>query len=562
MTRETEEELLLHTVLIAASGIVGIADTEIVAPPGWNKTQEGANAVFTPTDLQSGETYRVVIFPPRPTGGKPLPDWLTEFARADGAGSAPKLEKNNPDSVVVSRTSTGADGAVQARLYTAGGKNGNVHVVRLTMSLATKVFPRYKEATNRIIRDAVTGGQTSAVASSSTSPKATPGETTIGGKLEPGLYVGKQYTVSGSERELRREMRLYIYPNGEYRVNDGNDKDFNYNTGTIRYDAKSGKLNIDSSFNLANSRTSPDQDFCIFGSRKDGTRVIYAEDYRGYGTVKTTLIYAGATKRPAPTAEKVAKASADAEAKRYKFVTAPGKGVQAGQIAAIIHEYDVELYSMGASGMGTNITDEAYLLLKDGTVHKGLPAPVDMLDVPTSRQKEPKKWGRWRQNGGKYQVSFGGGPYKKLDATRVIPAKPGERLAGRFGTGSSSASLMGSSYSLWGVTFTRDGRFKKDNRGGSGNSIFMQTGGQPAINSTYDDNGSVTSASGADFTVMSKNRKNPNGDREGTYSVEGYTMVLRYDNGSVARMPFFYTMANKSTIWFEGNQLAFDDGKD
>ncbi|MBC8137772.1 MAG: hypothetical protein H8F28_17975 [Fibrella sp.] len=552
--------MLYTTLIVAAIGVAGIIDTEVAAPAGWDRSQDGANVVYTPTDLQSGETYRVTVYPSRPTGGKPVSEWLLTVAKADGEGSVPKLEKNTPESVVVSRAFTGADGVLQAHLYTAGGGGGgSARVVRVTMSLATKVFPRYKEETNRIVREAVTGGKTATASSSSTATAKTgTGKATVGGKLEPGVYVGKQFR----EKELVRTMRVYLYPNGEYRVSDGNDKDFNYNTGTYQYDAKTGRLSIASKFELENSRIAMDTDFCFFARTKEGTPMIYAENDHGFSTYRTTLIYAGTTKRPSPNAEKVAKVRAEAEAKRYKFVTAPGKGVQPGQIAAIVHEYDVELYSMGASGMGTNVTDEAYLVLKDGTVHKGLPAPPDMLDVRESRQKEPKAWGRWRQSGGTYQVSFGGSPYKKLDAERVIPAKPGERLAGRFGTGSSSASLMGSSYSLWGVTFTRDGRFKKDNRGGSGNSIFMQQGGQPAINSTYDENGSVTSATGADFTVMSKNKKNPNGDREGTYSVEGYTMILRYDNGTVARMPFFYTMANKSTIWFEGNQLAFDDGKD
>lgn len=545
-------------IIVAAVGITGIADTEITTPAGWNRTQEGDTVVYTPPDLHPGETYRVTVYPFHPTSGKTLSEWLLDFAKADGIGSTPKLEKTNSNLVVVSRSFTGTDGVLQAHLYTAGGSNGSARVVRVTMSLATKVFPRYKEATNRIVRDAIVSTPTGTVASSSTpSVKAGAGKTVIGGKLEPGLYVGKQFR----EKELVRTMRAYLYPNGEYRITDGNDKDFKYNTGTIKYDAKSGRLSIDSSFELENSPIHPETDFCFFARTKEGTPIIYAENDHGFSTYRTTLVYAGATKRPSPNAEKVAKQRAEAEAKRYKFVTAPGKGVQPGQIAAILHEYDVQLYSAGVSGMGTNTTDEAYLLLKDGTVHKGLPVPPDMLNVSLSRQKEPKTWGRWRQSGNKYQVSWAGGPYQKLDAERVIPARPGERLAGRFGTGSSSASIGGSSYRLWGVTFTKEGRFQKDNRGGSGNSTFMQQGGQAAINSTYDDNGSVTSATGGDFTVMGKNKRNPNGDREGTYSIEGYTMILRYDNGSVARMPFFYTMADKSAIWFEGNQLAFDDGK-
>jgi len=58
---------------------------------------------------------------------------------------------------------------------------------------------------------------------------------------------------------------------------------------------------------------------------------------------------------------------------------------------------------------------------------------------------------------------------------------------------------MGSSYALWGVTFTKDGRFRKDGRGGSSNGAFLQSGGQAAINTAYDDNCSYTSATGGQF---------------------------------------------------------------
>ncbi len=549
---------MLNAILIVATATAGIVDIEIGAPTGWSKTREGDTVVYTPGDLQSGETYRVTVYPARPIEGKAVADWLVDFAKADSSGSAPKVEKNTAETVVVSRAFNGPDGSTQAYLYTASGTGDPVRVVRVTMSLTTKVFPRYKEATNLLVREAV-GKSGGATASARTSPvKGGTGKMMIGGKLEPGMYVGKQY----SGKELRTTMRVYIYPNGEYRVTDGNDKDFRYNTGTYQYDPKTGRLSIDRSFDLENSRIAMDTDFCFFARMKNGTPMIYAENDHGFSTYRTTLIYAGAPKRPSPNAEKVAKQRADAEAARYKFVTAPGKGVQPGQIAAIAHEYEVQMYSAGASGMGTNTTDEAYLLLKDGTVHKGLPVPPDMLDVALSRQKEPKTWGRWRQVGKGYQVSWAGGPYLKLNADSVIPARPGEQLAGRFGTGSSSASLAGSSYRLWGVTFTKSGRFKKDNRGGSGNSTFMQQGGAPSINSSYDDKGSVTSATGGDFTVMSKNKKNPDGDREGTYSISGYTMTLHYDNGTVARMPFFYTLPDKSAIWFEGNQLALGSGKD
>jgi hypothetical protein len=121
---------------------------------------------------------------------------------------------------------------------------------------------------------------------------------------------------------------------------------------------------------------------------------------------------------------------------------------------------------------------------------------------------------------------------------------------------------MGSSYRLWGVTFGKDGRFVKDQRGGTGNSQFMQSGGQAAINTAYDDEGSVTSAAGNGVVVVSKRGKRvPDGHRKGRYEIDGYTMTLRYDNGIVVRMPFFFGDADHTTLWFEGNRLGRDEKK-
>ncbi|MBC8104913.1 MAG: hypothetical protein H7Z41_20250 [Cytophagales bacterium] len=556
--------VVLTATLLAASPVA--AQVSISAPAGW-KTELAANGaakVFVPPGLQRGEVFKVAVFDSAPLNGKPLTEWLRAFAgpvgKSPGNLTAPlKIETKNGETVYGTGAYAGPNGTVLGVLFMGISLDGNnVHAFRALFTGQNRLTERYREGLKATTVAMVTRAKKEAGSSMVVVPATVAKAMKRGGALVPGVYAGNQYR----DQELMRRFRVYLYPNGEYRVCDENDKDYKYNTGEINYNPNSGKLTIDSSFDLTNSRSDSDTDFCFYGRDSAGKPLIYAENNHGIGTYRTALRYAGATKRPSPNGEKLAKAAAEAEAKRYKFVTPPGKGVASSQIAAVVHHYDVDLYSAGASGMGTNITDEAYLLLKDGTIHSGMPVAPDQLDVVRSRQNEPNTWGRWRFSNGKYQVSWNGGVYQPLKGSRVRPGQAATRLQGRWGTGSSSASLMGSSYSLWGVTFTKDGRFKKDGRGGSGNSLFMQTGGQPAINSTYDDNGSVTSATGGNFVVMSKNKRNPNGDREGSYSINGYSMTLRYDNGKVARIPFFFTGSSQKTLWFEGNQLAFDDKKD
>lgn len=240
---------------------------------------------------------------------------------------------------------------------------------------------------------------------------------------------------------------------------------------------------------------------------------------------------------------------------RYQWVTQPGKGVPDAQIEAVVQHYD-EWLSVGWRGLlDHNVKDDVYLLLKNGRIHKGLRVPPDQLDVSRSRQNEPQTWGRWRPLAGKYEVSWSGEAWKPLPGQKVRPGKPQTRLHGHYGTGTSRSSALGGSYALWGVAFSKNGRFKKDRRGGS--SVSVGTGESATnVHTGYDDEGSFSSASGSNFAVGSNKKANPNGDHEGAYAINGYTLTLRYDNGRVARLPFFFRDAERSSLWFEGATLT------
>ena len=72
--------------------------------------------------------------------------------------------------------------------------------------------------------------------------------------------------------------------------------------------------------------------------------------------------------------------------------------------------------------------------------------------------------------------------------------------------------------------------------------------------------GSITSFSSPGTVGYAKNKKRGS-SRAGTYSVDGYAMTLHYDNGKVERIPFFFESAKRDQVYFEGSLLALDDGK-
>ena len=371
------------------------------------------------------------------------------------------------------------------------------------------------------------------------------------------MYAGNQY----QGQELRFRFHLYIFPNGEYRLCDQNDQDmrrryFDEETGTVGYNRNTGQLAVGYMYSMSNSSISINGsgDFCYYGRDPNGKPAIYAQEDKGFSTAVTSLIYIGpALKRVSKAQEKEAQAAAEAEKNRFKWVTAPGRGVQNAQIAAIL---------CNSQFNGQTATTDTYLLLKDGSVYADLPVPPDELDTQKSKQKEPDKWGRWRKGvKGDYLVSWNGAAYEKLPGFAVVPAPSQTKLAGRWGTGSSSGMVgMGmSSYALWGVSFNRAGRFRKDRRGGS-SSTFGFGDDATHVNSGYDDNGSFASGSGPNFVVSSETkRKNPNGAREGDYSLNGWVLTLRYDNGKVARLPFFFLDRTQKSLYFEGNTMSKDE---
>lgn len=555
---DTSNHAMKHSFLLAATlavslALPGAAQTQIPAPSGWT-TQVKANGAttFTPRNLRAGEIYSVTVYDSAPLGGKSPEAYLRAFAgpvgKTVGELGTPLHIKTREGFAVGGGAYVGPNGTALVVVFTGISVDGGAHI-HTTRTLTSQVglLERYKSQNTAITNQLSERAQAEAEAGNASQVPGVASQQlkTIGGPLVPGVYTGDQW----NEGKFSCRVRVYLYGNGEYRFTREDDGDVtaSYSTvmgvGRFGYNARNGQLDLDSTFDLSNRTSVFGNELCVFGRDAAGKPAIYGETDGPH--IVTRLTYLGPpTKRPSPSAV----AAREREKARYKFVTAPGKGIQNAQIAAVLHHKSYSADQMSSSS-------EAYLLLRDGTIRVGLPVPIDQMDLAHSHLKEPEKWGKWRQSAGKYQVSWHGGPYQALVADKAVMGATGARLNAYYGTASSSSmGAMGGSFAYWGVTFKGNGRFEKHSRGGSSFS-----GGENGVSvmSGYDNTGS--GAIGGGVSVVTT--KNPNGDHEGTYSLNGYTLTLRYDNGQVARMPFFFSDAAHKQAWFEGDLLWLDFDK-
>ncbi len=547
--------LLLAATLALSTAT--LAQTSIPAPRGW-KTQTRANGAktFSPPDLQAGEVYSVTVYDSAPMNDKTLEEYLREFAGKVGKGvgqlNAPlKIQTRDGRFASGVGAYNGPNGTFLLTIFEGltvdGGKN--IHVERALFSGPDGLLDRYQNA-----KSALLGALTKrALAEAGDNIERTPSEVlqklkVVGGPLVPGVYAGNQY----HDQELRLRLRVYLYPTGEYRICNDKDEDVgDYSgSGNIDYNRNSGKLGLYWGIGLG---FHGDGQFCYFGRDQSGKPAIYAEDNVGYETRTALTWVEPPLKRLSKTQEDEQKAELEAERNRFKWVTAPGRGASNDKIAAVL---------LDSKFNGGSADETVYLLLKDGSVYADLPVPPDTLDVLRSKQKEPDKWGKWRKTAAGYKVSWTGAPYQALPGSPVVPALAQAKLQGRYGTGRFSGMIgMTASSSQWGVTFGKNGRFRKDSHSLT-TSNFGFGDNATQIASGSDDDGSFAGGSGPGFAFSSEQKKkNPNGAREGDYSINGYVLTLRYDNGKVARLPFFFTDGACKGLWFEGASLSLDEDK-
>lgn len=588
--------------IVIMSIAVGPVQSQLSAPAGWTTSIDRSVESFIPADVPMGATFAIAAFPAQPTGGREPTAWLDAHAIADvaamknaRAGRRTPVMTHRGGLLSTShqlRTTSGAQ--LVALYFGATLADGRIRLLRVTASSA-ELLKRYEGATTDII-SAIAAPPESTVAASvpaasaELNPQApAPPTPTLpayddhdvsrisrnvlvrtpaprrnafraGGALQPGRYVGRQiYTDS---REVRTEMTLWLFANGEYRQEYRNSRE-DLREGEFAYDPVTGRIDLEwgSLMTITNSRIDPNVDFAVIGKAEDGTPALLAENDRGFHTLLTLLVRTGPNDRPNPSRAKEIAAAAAAESARYKHVVPAGQGVQESQIAGV-YLHSVMHQTMGLSfQLGVSSTLNLYLLLNDGTIHDGLPVAPDEMDIATSRRREPERWGRWRRAAGGIEVSWNASPndWKPLEGERMQKPRDGEELRGRFSGGESSAAGDASSFSLYGVTFGPGRSFATDSRGGSGTGSFTATMGGTSVQTTRDDEGSVTTASTPDVGVSSA-RRNAGPSRSGTYRISGWTLEARYSDGRVVRQPFFFVDDKRDAIYWQGKIVNLGTG--
>ena len=268
------------------------------------------------------------------------------------------------------------------------------------------------------------------------------------------------------------------------------------------------------------------------------------------------MVWVSDSDRPSPAEAARAEQIAIAEAKRYKHVVEPGKGINEDEIETILYVFETNFRS-GA----LQLDQEAFLLMKDGRVLDGLPTAPDSLDVAASRSREPDRWGWWKkEKDGRYTFAWPVRPreYRQPNGKQIIgmPFKKGTQLDGDFGSAATEI-MMASNYSsvrFWGIKFSQNGRFLKYRHGST------QIGGTPGLEAlttaVWDDEGAVASTLGSNVTMTSKSKNQRLlTDRMGTYELDGYRLTLKFDDGHTEQHGTFTDKDGKA-VWFEGSSLG------
>ncbi len=532
------------------------------APAGWTTQTVGTQTIYTPPDLKPGEFYRVVVFPSYPLGGRTVAGFLAAFTAKEVAalgtptGKITTVPASGPHGAGVSADFLSKSGQPQTAINSAfspGGKT--VGVMSILSSLSSALLKRYQPQNAPIFQSLLDRELAAAEADAPTpSVPGAPAGLKPGGPIVPGIYEGDAVYAS-DETVTPRHFKLYLYATGELRLFRANGDQIEAGGDDYHYDPATGKIGISEQYGL-NNYDDPARGFCVYGHDSSGKPLVYAErNYPGGDRRTITLRYAGPPDLLSSKQKEAAEDAAKAEARRYKYVTAPGRGLLPSQVVGIYHKIQVPIYGVP----GPSFTD--YLLLKDGTVHEDLPVAPDEMDAALSRQKEPKQWGRWRRQGKEILMAWPDHPneFEAVPGSFVTPGRPGERISGRYGGASSGGSfLTGSYYDFYGVAFTPDGRFSQDHSGGTSSSGLGQTLNNFSVNTTSNNGEATTSVSSPGAVGYATTKTQGRSDRNGTYTVSGYALTLHYDNGKIKRMPFYFLSKERYFVFFEGDLLKSD----
>ena len=439
-------------------------------------------------------TYRVEV------QDKPLHINFTAFPAGDGKMRLVQL-LSEEDATLLQRYQDGAK-AIIAGLYVEGEGDGATAAPASTADTATATVASTGSSGTSAVKGGIDDGKE--FMQTFKMDGLTPG-----GDLAFGDYQCAVQTDDGMK------YTLSLYDNGEYRVSGDRT-----GTGEFKYE-RDGRINVDSNYNLYNFEVLGEmREIAFFFRGKNGETGIYGQKI--LSGITNICQYQGASKEPSPSQQAAQKAAADAEAARFKWVTAPGKGVQPDEIEAVM------FYGYNSYGWGVSFEEEQRLVLKDGWAYDKLRVPPADLDVAASRKNEPKLWHKWRKNGKDYEIEKDGA-WKKLPGHPVRGAKADETLNRNYTYSASGGDYYGGNALFKTLKFKPDGTFDSSGYG----STHANTNGLGQINSEGIGNGAISHGASS------------SNDR-GRYKLDGYTIEMTQPDGTTARQLFFFWADDKN----------------
>lgn len=563
-------QLLVICVLFSSLFLAGTACSQSnsvpSAPDGWKKSGRRGKVVFTKKELSDKEHLTVNFYPRELLVDKTLGQWIVNCliernTPLGGKWTGPVEELNRLTRNIFTAK----------RRFTVDGKRHSVHlsavcVDKLNVRLASMILSETRGAKSHLskanqlraqllkLEIADAKSEKRGLDIEKNPPKVTGLKT--GYAVKPGLYVGS--SVTKKDKKVGTRYDLVLFENGDYQFVSG--KKERESTGKYVYSMANGRLDIDR--RMKNDTYDWDEK-SVYG--KDGKDwVVHFESKFQL----TRLKWVRKSDRPSPTEVKRQEEIAKLEAKRYKHTTEPDKGIRPEEIEKIVYAFDTT-YRSGA----VQADYEAFLLLKDGRVHDGLPCSPDTIDLAASRSRETDAWGWWKKveakeeegSSERYTFAWPVRPreYRMPNGSQSvgIPFEKGTKLKGDFGAASTEV-MMAANYSSvrwWGIKLDKNGRFLKYRRGS------VQSGGVPGmetlVTNVWNDKGSVTAISGPNIGGGTKRKSNDPGlDRMGKYQFDGFRLTLEFDNGRVEHLATF-TNEDKSFVWFEGRALHRRKGK-